>query len=187
MRVYTVSDSGSESRLRRFEELILPNLLDLYRTALRFTHSSAEAQDLVQETCLRAFRSLDQLKHPTAARAWTFTILRSVYLRQAERRTAESVSLDELEARPGEVRWNDLSRDSPLRGAMLQEVRRATLRLPLPLREVIVLAHIGGFSYEEIARILDVPIGTVMSRLSRGRQCLRGVLREHPKLGSETR
>jgi RNA polymerase sigma-70 factor, ECF subfamily len=177
--------AAAEARVQRFEELILPHLPDLYRAALRFARGSAEASDLVQEACLRAFRNLDQLKQPDAARAWVFTILRSVYLREAERRGAGSIPLADTALLPTDGRWNDLDPGSPLRGALLDEVRRTTLRLALPFREVLVLAHIGGFSYEEIARILDVPVGTVMSRLSRARRVLRDLLGERSHAPSE--
>ena len=177
--------AAAEARVRRFEELILPHLPELYRVALRFVRGSAEASDLVQEACLRAFRNLDQLKQPDAARAWIFTILRSVYLREAERRGASRIPLADAELSPTDGRWNDLEPGSPLRGALLDEIRRTTLRLALPFREVLVLAHVGGFSYEEIARILDVPIGTVMSRLSRARQEVRELLHERSPLPSE--
>lgn len=170
-------------RVRRFEGEILIHLNDLYRAALRLTGKGPEAEDLVQETCLRAFQSLDQFRHPEAARAWVFSILRSVFLRQAERRSLRPVlvSLEDIDA-------SLLTRSEALRDlyenylpqpeTLRQEVRQAILRLPLPYREAIVLAHIGGFSYREMARILEVPMGTVMSRLFRARRMLRTLLRE---------
>ena len=161
------------ARIRRFEEQILPHLPDLYRAARRLVRQPGDAEDLVQDTCLQAFRVLDQLKHAEAARAWVFTILRSLFLREAGRwdpaRAGHAAAELErsLQASPGA---------SPLDGALIEEARLATQRLPIAFREAVVLAHVGGFSYQEIAAILGVPVGTVMSRLSRGRRLLREAL-----------
>lgn len=177
-----MGEEPGTTKLQRFETQVLPHLDDLYRAALRLTGKVPDAEDLVQETCLRAFQALDRLKHPEAARAWVFSILRSVFLRQAERRSAQParVSLEDLD---GLALTTDALRDlheraSPPREALLQKVRQATLKLPLPYREAVVLAHIGGFSYREMAHILEVPLGTVMSRLFRARRMLRAALRD---------
>jgi RNA polymerase sigma-70 factor, ECF subfamily len=175
-----VGGDGRASRLERFDGLILPHLTALYRAALRFTRTIPDAEDLVQETCLRALQNLDQLKQPEAAKAWVFAVLRSVYLRRAERGSASPVvSVDDLEAaalsRPDMAA---ASADSPFQWAVLEEVREATLRLPPVYREVLVLTHVGGFSYREMAQILEVPVGTVMSRLFRARRLLRSALQE---------
>src|SRR2546422_3768271 len=126
-----------------------------------------------------AFKSLDQLREPRAAKVWVFSILRSVFLRQADRQSSERtrVSLEDIDA--SVLSAADVLRDSyegllPRGRALHQEVQK----LPLPYREAITLAHIGGFSYKEIAQILDLPIGTVMSRLFRGRRMLRACLRD---------
>jgi len=168
---------GAAAKVRRFEDQILPHLPDLYRAARRLVRRVDAAEDLVQDTCLRAFGALDQLRHPEAAKAWLFSILRSVFLRDATRwdpvrptgaRPASPFAPgpDGL-APPG---------DSPLQGALIEEARLATLRLPIAFREVVVLVHVGGFSYLEVAGILGVPVGTVMSRLSRARRLLRAAL-----------
>jgi RNA polymerase sigma-70 factor (ECF subfamily) len=114
-----------------------------------------------------------------------FSILRSVYLRQEERRPsrAAQVSLDDIDASllaPGEPLPDAYEALLPVREALLQEARAAILKLPGPYREAVILAHIGGFSYREMAQILAVPTGTVMSRLFRGRRLLRDYLRERP-------
>jgi RNA polymerase sigma-70 factor, ECF subfamily len=176
---------GKSDRIRQFEKLVLVHLNDLYRAALRLTAQATDAEDLVQETCLRAFKLLDQLKHPSAAKVWVFSILRSVFLRQAERMPSRGalISLEDIEA--SLVTASDALHDAyegflPMRETLLQEVREGILRLPLPYREAVILAHIGGFSYREIAHILAVPTGTVMSRLYRGRRMLRAYLGERP-------
>lgn len=185
-----MGEEPGTTKLQRFETQVLPHLDDLYRAALRLTGKVPDAEDLVQETCLRAFQALDRLTHPGAAKAWVFSILRSVFLRQAERRSAQParVSLEDLD---GLALTTDVLRDlheraSPPRETLLQEIRQATLKLPLPYREAVVLAHIGGFSYREMAHILEVPLGTVMSRLFRARRMLRAALRDPVKPPART-
>lgn len=180
-----MSLDGQSDRVRRFEKHILVYLSDLYRVALRLTGQAPDAEDLVQETCLRAFNALDQLKHPAAAKVWVFSILRSVFLRQAERRPSRRalISLEDIDASlltPSEALHDAYEGFLPMRQTLLQETRDAILKLPLPYREAVLLAHIGGFSYGEIAQILSVPTGTVMSRLYRGRRLLRAYLGERP-------
>jgi RNA polymerase sigma-70 factor (ECF subfamily) len=148
----------------------------LYRAAVRLTGTTADAEDLVQETCLRAFQAFHQLKHPEAARAWVFAILRSVFVREADRRSRHPTRPN-LEDLDGTV-LTHAEETSPIRQTLLHEIRRATLTLPITYREALVLAHIGGFSYREMAEILEVPLGTVMSRLFRARRMLRAALRE---------
>ncbi len=171
-------------KVQRFEKHILVYLNELYRTALRLTGHETDAEDLVQETCVRAFKALDQLRHLAAAKVWVFSILRSVFLRQIERTPARGslVSLEDIDASlltPGEALHDAYESFLPMRQTLLQEARQAILKLPVPYREAVILAHIGGFSYREMAEILAVPTGTVMSRLFRGRRMLRAYLGEH--------
>jgi RNA polymerase sigma-70 factor (ECF subfamily) len=166
---------GPAARVERFEAQILPHLPDLYRAARRLVRRGQDAEDLVQETCLRAFGALDQLKHPESARAWVFTVLRSVFLRDAARWDA-AWTADAGQETGGRVELLPAPGESPWRGALIEEARIATQRLPVAFREVVVLAHIGGFSYREMASILGIPIGTVMSRLFRARRLLRAAL-----------
>jgi len=169
--------SSAAAKVRRFEEQILPHLPDLYRAARRLVRRAEEAEDLVQETCLRAFGSLDQLRHPEAAKAWVFTVLRSVFLRDAARwDRVRSVVADGPGSFVADGPAEASTVESPWRGALLEEARLATQRLPVAFREVVVLAHIGGFSYREMATILGIPVGTVMSRLFRARRLLRSAL-----------
>ena len=173
-------DSESD-QVRRFENHVLIYVNDLYRAALRLTGRAADAEDLVQDTCLRAFRALDQLRHVAAAKAWVFSILRSTFLRQIERgpHAGAVVSLEDIEGSlliAGDVVHDAGESFLPTRQALLQETRHAILKLPLAYREAVILTHIGGFSYREISDILGVPVGTVMSRLFRGRRLLRHAL-----------
>jgi RNA polymerase sigma-70 factor (ECF subfamily) len=165
----------------RFEQDIQIYAADIYRAALHLTRRPADAEDLVQETCLRAFRSLNQLRHRGAAKVWLFTILRSVFLRQMERKVPghRSASLDDVELWRLASRqvWRDTNGEPRAWSDMLRhDTREAVRKLPHPYQDAVVLAHIGGFTYQEMARILGVPMGTVMSRLFRGRRLLRAFL-----------
>jgi RNA polymerase sigma-70 factor, ECF subfamily len=180
-----VKPDADVRRLERFENEILVYMADLYRAALRLTRRTSDAEDLVQETCLRAFRSVDQLRHPPAAKVWVFSILRSVYLRQVEQASSRPalLSLEDIDASrlsASEALHDAYENFLPVRQPLVDEVRQAIVKLPLPYREAIILAHIAGFSYREMAQILDVPLGTVMSRLFRARRMLRTSLRESP-------
>ena len=178
-----------DDRSREFEEVALVHLDALYRSALRLTHNRAEAEDLVQETCLRAFRSFHRFNPGTNCRAWLFTILRNAFL-NGLRRTGHEVP----EAASGTWEAEARSATEPYTGASNPEeeffqtvlhgdIDRALKALPLPFREVVMLADLEGFSYKEIAQAVGCPLGTVMSRLSRGRALLRQALgrfaREH--------
>ncbi len=175
------------ARTREFEETALVHLDTLYRSALRLTHNRASAEDLVQETCLRAFRAFHRFDPGTNCRAWLLTILRNEFLKQLKRGAHEV-----LDGEFGELGAPSLTDGSPVRDhpeeELLQtvlhgDVDRALKALPLVNREVVILADLEGCTYKEIAQIVDCPIGTVMSRLSRGRAQLRQLLgqlgREH--------
>ncbi len=179
-----MDSAASNERAQRFEREILVHFTALYRAALRLTGQVSDAEDLVQETCLRAFKCLDQLRHPAAAKVWAFSILRSIYLRQEERQSVRGaqVSLDDITASlltPSEVVQDAYESFLPPEQTLRREIREAMLKLPLIYREVLVLAHMAGFSYRELAQILGLPVGTVMSRLFRGRRMLRTCLREN--------
>ncbi len=170
-------------RSREFEEVALVHLDALYRSALRLTHNRSEAEDLVQETCLRAFRGFHRFNPGTNCRAWLFTILRNAFLnriRQAGHDVLVGESAD-LES----MAFPRVAETLPARGHPDEEffqtvlhgdVDRALKALPLPLREVVILADLEGLAYKEIAQVVGCPIGTVMSRLSRGRGLLRQAL-----------
>lgn len=179
----------SGDRSREFEETALVHLDILYRSALRFTHNRAEAEDLVQETCLRAFRGFHRFNPGTNCRAWLLTILRNEFLKRLKRGGHEVLDSDPGDYQTDATSITDEGRqgghpDEDLLQAVLHgDVDRALKALPLVNREVVVLADLEGCSYKEIAQIVDCPIGTVMSRLSRGRAQLRQLLarlgREH--------
>jgi len=176
-------------RTREFEETALVHLDTLYRSALRLTHNRAEAEDLVQEACLRAFRGFHRFNPGTNCRAWLLTILKNAFLKRLKQGAHELLDSDPGDQQRGAISITDAGRtrghpeEELLQTVLHGDVDRALKTLPLAHREVIVLADLEGFSYKEIAQIVDCPIGTVMSRLSRGRaqlrQLLGGLAREH--------
>jgi RNA polymerase sigma-70 factor, ECF subfamily len=159
-------------RHERFETEAMPHLRALYGTAYRMTRNAHDAEDLVQETFLRAFRAFDGYEPGTNAKAWLYTILFRVRT-DSFRRAGRSPKLVELEGE-GPVVAPTQERDL----VSSQGVAQALEKLPEAFRAAIVLRDLEDFSYDEIARILDVPIGTVMSRIHRGRALLRAALGE---------
>jgi RNA polymerase sigma-70 factor (ECF subfamily) len=165
-----------------FERDALSYLDPLYRTALRMTRSETEAEDVVQETYIRAFRFRDQFQPGTNLKAWLFRILTNtfinLYRRQASRpATTELDDVDESAlyrhmtgASPGSVSTGP--EEVVLRGVVDEEVTNALADLPEKFRTVVLL-DVEGFSYKEMAEMLGIPIGTVMSRLHRGRKFLQ--------------
>ncbi len=151
----------------RFEREAVPQTRSLYSTAYRLTRNSADAEDLVQETFLRAYRAFESYTPDTNVRAWLYTIL---YRVRADhyRRIGRSVKTVELE---GDGPATAPPQDQMARGQ--EDVARALGELPECFRAAVILRDIQEFSYEEIATILEIPIGTVMSRIHRGRALLR--------------
>src|SRR5262249_41330773 len=173
---------GDRTRDREFEETALVYLDTLYRSALRLTHNRAEAEDLVQETCLRAFRGFHRFNPGTNCRAWLLTILRNEFLRRLERGGHEVLDSDASNRHSGVTSITDAARtrghpyEELLQTVLHGDVDRALKALPLTQREVVILADLEGLSYKEIAQVVGCPIGTVMSRLSRARAELRRLL-----------
>lgn len=169
--------------------MALVHLDALYQTALRLTHSRAEAEDLVQETYLRAFRGFHRFNPGTNCRAWLFTIMRNAFLNQVRHAAREVLDTDmaTLDTATESATAGRPARENPeeefLQTVVHGDVDRALRSLPLVFREAVVLADLEGLSYKEIAEVVGCPIGTVMSRLSRGRHLLRQALgrlaREH--------
>jgi len=155
-----------------FESVALPHLDTLYRSALRLTHNRAEAEDVVQETYLRAFRSFHRFNPGTNARAWLFTILRNAFLNRLRDAAAESATL---------ASEGDSPEDEFFHTVLHGDVDRALKTLPLVFREAVILTDLEGLTYKETSQVLGCPIGTVMSRLSRGRSLLRQALRRYAR------
>jgi len=156
----------------------------LYGYAMVLSRNGADAEDLVQETCLRALRGIDRLRAEGSVKSWLFTILRNIWLNQLrQRRTRpDLVELDADENASYEPadRVQDPHKDL-VNKAEREKLRVAIQQLPLEFREVIVLREYEELSYQEIAGLLDCPIGTVMSRLARARSRLRDRLHDRPQ------
>jgi RNA polymerase sigma-70 factor (ECF subfamily) len=171
-----------------FVEQALPFMDSLYTAALRMTRNPADAEDLVQETYLKAYRAFDTFTEGTNLKAWLYRILTNTYINtyRTKKRRPEEQELDDTEdfylyrrlggleaaqiGRSAEDELFDLFTDT--------EVKDALEALPEQFRMAVLLADVEGFSYKEMAEILDVPIGTVMSRLHRGRRGLQKRLYE---------
>ena len=174
-----------EGDRRAFEELAYPLLDSAYRTALRLTGQPASAEDLVQEAFLRAFRGFGQFERGTNFKAWIFRILTNVFLNDYRRKSREPQAADFSEVQPadpatesGQFRAEEVE---AIRAHLGDEAVRALDRLPPDFRLPFLLSTFEGFSYKEIASILEVPIGTVMSRLFRARNLLKNDLKEYAK------
>lgn len=171
-----------DGRSREFEEVALVHLDALYRSALRLTHNRAEAEDLIQETCLRAFRNFHRFSAGTNCRAWLFTIMRNTFLNGLKRREREVLEEDapaweRVPEGASELASVSINPEEEfLQTVVHGDVDRALRALPLVFREIIILVDLEGFRYKEAAQVLGCPIGTVMSRLSRGRHLLRRTL-----------
>src|SRR5207245_747129 len=178
----TPTPAADAEKRASFEREALVHLDSLYRVALRLTGNAAEADDLVQETMLKAYRAWHQYEKGTNAKGWLLTILRHAFINEYRRRTRhpETVDLDAIE--PFSV-FEELQDDDP-QGTFFDrivddEVLRAIDELPEQFRETVVLSDVAGLSYEEIARVLEVPVGTVKSRLFRARRMLQGKLYDY--------
>jgi RNA polymerase sigma-70 factor (ECF subfamily) len=158
------------TREQRFEAEALPHLKALYGTAYRMTHNAHDAEDLVQETFLRAFRAFDRYASGTNIRAWLHTILYRVRT-DAFRRAGRSPRTVELEGDGPPV---PAPQDALAAGG--EDLARALDSLPEAFRTAVVLRDVQDLTYEEIAGVLGVPIGTVMSRIHRGRALMRAAL-----------
>jgi RNA polymerase sigma-70 factor (ECF subfamily) len=187
----------------RFAELTMPYMSALYAAALRMTRNPADAEDLVQETYLRAYRGFEGFRDGTNLKAWLYKILTNTYINayRAKKRRPDQVDLDEVEdfylfRRLGGLEAADATRTTEtevLDAIPDSEVKDALESLPEQFRMAVILADVEGFSYKEIAEILEVPIGTVMSRIHRGRKQLQKKLWEYaqrnnlrPRAGTAT-
>ncbi len=159
----------------------------LYNYALRMTGNPADADDLVQETYLKAFRFWDKYEKGTNIRAWLFRIMKNSYINvyRKESREPDTVDYDEIKnfynpIKDDSADKNDL--EEQLFGNLLtDETVKALETLPADFRTVVILSDIEGLTYEEIADFVEIPIGTVRSRLHRGRKILRGKLFEYAR------
>lgn len=168
--------AGGESA---FQREALSWIDGLYGAALRLTRNPADAEDLVQETYIKAFKSAGKFKDGTNLRAWLFTILHNHFLNDRRRAKSSPVDVDSdvVERAAADVSSAGESvEDALIQRASDDEVRAALDAVPEPFRQAVWLRDAEGFSYVEIAEMLRVPAGTVMSRISRGRRLLSAAL-----------
>jgi RNA polymerase sigma-70 factor (ECF subfamily) len=169
----------SRNTPEEFEAIALEHFDALYNTAVRLTRNPDEAQDLVQETYFKAYRFFHRFELGTNVKAWLFTILRNTYI-NSYRKVVRQQRVDfeqvvPLHAAPEtSSEWTDRgSVEEMLRHVVQDDVKRALDELPEEYRMVVLLADLEDFSYKEISAIVGCPVGTVMSRLFRGRRLLR--------------
>ncbi|MFL5308191.1 MAG: sigma-70 family RNA polymerase sigma factor [Polyangia bacterium] len=169
-----------------FEQEALPHLPALHSAALRMTRNEKDAEDLVQDTLLRAYRFFDTFQAGTNCKAWLFRILTNVFCNRYREREREHVVMTEAESSSanleqfvgGPTDARDV--ETALLGRMVSsDVEKALAAVPSDFRMAVILADLEDFSYKEIAEIMDCPAGTVMSRLFRGRKILQGLLHDY--------
>ncbi|MCG8605650.1 sigma-70 family RNA polymerase sigma factor [bacterium] len=172
---------------REFQEVAFEHMDSLYNTALRMTKNEVDAQDLVQDVYVRAYRFFDKFKRGTNFKAWIFKILTNTFINQYRKKTSQPyhIEFDKVQHNYEGDKVGDSfeqlvdSLDDNYDMLFDDEIKRALQALSDDFRMVVILADIESFSYKEIARIIGCPIGTVMSRLSRGRRQLQNGLREY--------
>jgi len=170
-----------------FNDEILPHLDALYNFALRLTSDPNDAEDLVQDSIVKAFRFFSSYEKGTNAKAWLFRILKNSYINSYRKQSSkpQEIDYDEVASfyetiRAERTDSSDLE-DKMFRELIDDDLTRALEEIPEDFRTVVLLCDVEDFTYEEIANMLDVPIGTIRSRLHRGRNLLKAQLMEYAK------
>ena len=180
--MYATPTAIADTRANTFEIEALPHLDAVFRFATMLSGDPVHAEDLVQETMLRAFRSWHRFRSGTNARAWLFTILRNVFISdyRRNRRKDRAVDLSEVEEITFVEPMEDKDPEARLLHSLIDdEVLQCIAKLPDVYRATLLLSDVEGLSYEEVAKVLDLPLGTVKSRLFRARQILQRQLHDY--------
>lgn len=189
MRAVTnkLSNEELQQRYREFEKEAVPHMDAVYNFALRMTGDEDDADDLVQETYLKAFRFFDKFEKGTNCKAWLFRILKNSYINDYRKQTKEPDKIDYEDVqnfyetiKADEIETRHYEQDA-FTNLLDDEISSAITDLPEDFRTVIILSDIEGFTYEEIADFVDIPVGTVRSRLHRARKMLYTQLYDYAK------
>jgi RNA polymerase sigma factor (sigma-70 family) len=175
-----------EQKYQVFNKEFMPHIDSMYNFAFRLTMDEDDANDLVQDTYLKAFRFISSFEQGTNAKAWLFRILKNSFINDYRKKSKEPAKVDyqDVETTYNSDEASETEHTTDLRFETVQdmigdEVASALNSLPVDFRTVIILCDIEGFTYEEMAKILDIPIGTVRSRLHRARNLLKDKLKEY--------
>jgi len=183
------STENTKKRSHEFEQLVLEHMDMLYAVALRLTRNPADAQDLTQNTVVKALRFHDKFQKGTYIKAWLLTILRNTFINEYRRKARRPAFVELSGAEPSldsgpdpGIRYEPPDRSgTELLELLDDEVRQAVETLPTDFRQAVIMADLEDMSYKEIAEAMDCPLGTVMSRLYRGRKLLRESLYDYAK------
>ena len=186
---FDVAGETQAERSRRFEREVLPFLDQLYGAAMRLTRNPQDAEDLVQETYAKAFAAFHQYRPGTNLKAWLYRILNNTFISNYRKAQRQPKQADVAEVEDWQEYDASTHASSGLQSAEAEaienlpdsEIRDALAQLPEDRRLAVYLADVEGFSYQEISEIMDTPIGTVMSRLHRGRRQLRDLLTDYAR------
>ena len=185
----TVDTESAAERTARFERDAMPLLDQLYSAAMRLTHNPQVAEDLVQDTFAKAYASFHQYQDGTNLKAWMYRILTNTFINSYRKKQREPLQSDADGVEDWQLVRAEAHTSRGLRSAETEaldhlpdsDVKKALQELPSDFRMAVYLADVEGFAYKEIAEIMDTPIGTVMSRLNRGRSMLRTLLQDYAR------